>query len=493
YRRAELLGQTVETLLPERFRAGHVQQRNGYFAEPRVRAMGSGLDLWALRKDGREFPVEISLSPLQTRDGLLAAATIRDVSARREAEARLRHAETRYRTLVEEIPAVTFMAALDDSASEISELYVSPQIETLLGFSQKEWLEDPVLWFTRLHPDDRDRWHVEFARTCATAEPFDAVYRFLARDGRTVWVHGHAKVVRDKEGRPLFLQGIAFDITDRKRAEEALAQLNEVLERRVAEAVTDAECRARELARSNADLDRFAYIASHDLREPLRTMLRYVQLLEKRYKDRLDETAADYLARTDANIRQMNQLIEDLHVHSRVGREGSFAPVDCSEVLAEVCANLRVAVEETGATIAIDPLPTVNGVRTHLVILLQNLIQNAIKFRADQPPQIHVTARRVDGERWLFEVRDNGTGIEPQYFQKIFEVGERLHGRKIPGTGFGLANSQRIVERHGGTIWIDSQVGSGSTFSFLLPACDPSGSEHGAGPARGGVPDPIET
>ena len=468
YLRSEILGQPIEILIPERFRARHVGQRTRYFDDPQVRPMGLNLELWGRRKGGEEFPVEISLSPLRTATGLLVTSTVRDISRRVQGETRLRHAEQRYRTLVEEIPAVTFMAALDDSADAFSELYVSPQIETLLGFTQKEWLEDPVLWYRQLHPDDQERWHGEFARTCSTAEPFDSVYRFIARDGRVVWVHGHAKVVRDRDGLPLFLQGVAFDITERKQAEEAMARLNQTLEQRVTLAVAEAEQRSQELSRSNEALDRFAYIASHDLREPLRTMMRYMQLLQKQHGDSLDETARDYIAKSINGTRQMNHLISDLHTHSRIGREGEFAPVDCAQVLGEACGNLRAALDENRASVTADPLPTINGVKTELILLFQNLIQNAIKFRSDQPPAIHVGARH-EGEHWLVSVRDNGIGIESQYLERIFGIGERLHGRKIPGTGFGLANCRKIVDHHGGRIWVESQPGVGSEFLFTMP------------------------
>ena len=469
YQRSEILGQPIEILIPERFRARHVGQRNQYFEDPQVRPMGLNLELWGRRQGGEDFPVEISLSPLRTATGLLVTSTVRDISRRVQGETRLRHAEQRYRTLVEEIPAVTFMAALDDSADAFSELYVSPQIETLLGFTQKEWLEDPVLWYRQLHPDDQERWHGEFARTCSTAEPFDSVYRFIARDGRVVWVHGHAKVVRDRDGRPLFLQGVAFDITERKQAEEAMARLNQTLEQRVTLAVAEVEQRSQELSRSNEALDRFAYIASHDLREPLRTMMRYMQLLQKQHGDSLDETARDYIAKTITGTRQMNQLISDLHTHSRIGREGEFAPVDCALVLGEACGNLRAALDENRASVTADPLPTINAVKTELILLFQNLIQNAIKFRSDQPPAIHVGARN-EGDHWLVSVRDNGIGIESQYLERIFGIGERLHGRKIPGTGFGLANCRKIVDHHGGRIWVESQPGVGSEFLFTMPA-----------------------
>jgi PAS domain S-box-containing protein len=361
------------------------------------------------------------------------------------------------------------MAALDESTVAVSELYVSPQIENLLGFTQKEWLEDPVLWYRQLHPDDQERWHWEFAQTCSTAEPFNSVYRFIARDGRVVWVHGHAKVVRDRDGRPLFLQGVAFDITERKQAEEAMAQLNETLEQRVSLAVDEAEQRAHELARSNEALDRFAYIASHDLREPLRTMMRYMQQLQKRSDDSLDDTAREFVVKTITGARQMNQLITDLHTHSRIGRQGEFLPVDCDVVLAEACGNLRAALDENHAVVTADPLPTLNAVQAELLLLFQNLVQNAIKFRGNLPPAIHIRALR-DGEGWLLSVRDNGIGIESQYFERIFGIGERLHGRKIPGTGFGLANCRKIVEHHGGRIWVESQPDAGSTFLFTLPA-----------------------
>ena len=272
YGREELDGREIEMLVPERFRKRHVGQRDGYFAAPHVRPMGKGLELHGRRKDGREVPVEISLSPLRTDAGLLVVASIRDVSERKRAEAQLHKMEARYRTLVEGIPAVTFMAALDEG---VNELYVSPQIEELLGYSQQEWLENPILWYTQLHPEDRLRWHTEFAHTCATGEPFRSVYRFISRDGRVVWVHGEAKVVRE-DGKPLFLQGVAFDVTGIKQAQEELQALNQTLEERVAERTAVAEQRVQQLARSNAALEQFGYVVAHDLRQPLRTMKSYI-------------------------------------------------------------------------------------------------------------------------------------------------------------------------------------------------------------------------
>jgi PAS domain S-box-containing protein len=470
YRREELLGQPIELLVPERFRERHVGQRNGFFAAPHARPMGQGLELVGRRKDGHEVPVEISLSPLTTDGGHLVVASVRDVTNRRKAEAQLRKMEARYRTLVEGIPAVTFMAALDEG---VNELYVSPQVEELLGFSQREWLDNPILWYTQLHPDDQARWHEEFAKTVVTGEPFQSVYRFVSRDGRVVWVRGEAQVVKDPDGRPLFLQGVAFDITGMKQAEETLKALNQTLEERVAERTVMAEDRARELARSNEALGQFGYVVAHDLRQPLRTMKSYIQKLAERYLGKLDAQADDYVTRAVNAADRMRVLIDDLLTYSRVRTQGKEpVPVACSEAVAMASANLQAAIEETGTVITVGELPTVLADPTQLAQLFQNLIANSVKFRADgRVPEICISVRRLGGE-WQIDVADNGIGIESEYLQRIFGLGERLHGAsRYPGHGIGLATCEKIVQRHGGRIWASSDgPDRGATISFTWPA-----------------------
>jgi signal transduction histidine kinase len=228
---------------------------------------------------------------------------------------------------------------------------------------------------------------------------------------------------------------------------------------------------AAELERSNAELEQFAHVASHDLQEPLRTVTNFVQLLAKRYSGRLDKDADDFIGFVVDGTTRMARLIDDLLEFSRAGRaDKPMEPTDCREILARVVAGLAVSIRESGAAVHYDGLPAVQGNPSQLTQLFQNLIANAVKFRGTDSPEIHVSAVR-QGADWLFRVRDNGIGIAPEYWERIFVIFQRLHGRnEYPGTGIGLAICKRIVTCHGGRIWVESQPGRGSTFCFTLPA-----------------------
>jgi signal transduction histidine kinase len=244
----------------------------------------------------------------------------------------------------------------------------------------------------------------------------------------------------------------ALLFSERKRAEEALKEKTE------------------ELARSNRDLEQFAYVASHDLQEPLRMVTSYVQLLARRYKGKLDSDADEFIGFAQDGATRMWDLINDLLTYSRVGMRGKqLEPTDCATVLHQTLDNLKVAIEENRALVTHDALPTVMANRPQLIQLFQNLIENAIKFHGAEPPRVHVSASR-NGNGWIFSVRDNGIGIAPEYAKRIFIIFQRLHSRKkYAGTGIGLALCQKIVEQRGGRIWVESQVGEGATFYFTLP------------------------
>ena len=250
---------------------------------------------------------------------------------------------------------------------------------------------------------------------------------------------------------------------ERRRAVEELRRHRDDLEELVAE-------RTKELQRSNKELEQFAYVASHDLQEPLRMVASYVQLIQRRYGGKLDEEADEFIEYAVDGANRMQKLINDLLVFSRVRTRGEeFQETNCEEVLESALGNLRMAIQESGSVVTHDPLPVVSADRTQLVQLFQNLIGNAIKFRSDDHPKIHVSAQE-NGREWVFSVRDNGIGFDPEHKERIFVIFQRLHSRgKYPGTGIGLAVCKRIVERHVGSIWVESAPGQGSTFYFTIP------------------------
>jgi len=246
---------------------------------------------------------------------------------------------------------------------------------------------------------------------------------------------------------------VGRDITGRKKIEEELHRLN------------------ADLARSNAELEQFAYVASHDLQEPLRQIASYTRLLEKRYKNRLDADADEFIGYTVDSATRMQRLISDLLAYSRVSMHGKpFDLTDLNESLKQALFNLQITIEENQASITRDRLPVLKADATQMVQLFQNLVGNAIKFHSQEPPRIHISSSRV-GDMWAFEVRDNGIGIDPRFSERIFILFQRLHDRSVyPGTGIGLAICKRIVERHQGKIWVESELGKGAAFYFTLPA-----------------------
>jgi PAS domain S-box-containing protein len=302
-------------------------------------------------------------------------------------------------------------------------------------------------------PNQRDH-SMQLIRRTATGERWETVeipIQFIDGSIRTV-LWNSATLFHPSGNTPIATIAQGQDITERKRIEDALRLAGD------------------ELIRSNRDLEQFAYAASHDLQEPLRAVTGFLGLLRKRYQDQLDSDAQGYITHAVEGALRMQTLITDLLTYSRVGaRKKPFDPTDMKAALDAAVENLQVSIGEARATVTSESLPTVMADSFQMAQLFQNLIGNAVKFRSEAPPQIHVWARQETGE-WVFGVRDNGIGIEPQYFNRIFQIFQRLHSRThSQGTGIGLALCKRIVERHAGRMWVESTVEKGSTFLFTIP------------------------
>jgi PAS domain S-box-containing protein len=432
YDRSELLGKPIEALIPHRFREHHPDYRQSFYAEPQTRTMGAGRDLFGLRKDGAEFPVEIGLNPIETEDGLFVLASVVDISARRRIEAR-------FRVAVESSPNGIVMV---DRAGQI--VLVNRETERLFGYGREELVGQPIELLVPEQIRDRHPGLRETFSKSPERRAMGAGRDLFGRHktGAEMPVEIGLNPIETDEG--LFVLATVVDISARKKAEA-------------------------DIRRSNEELERFAYVASHDLQEPLRTVASYVQLLERRYKDKFDADGKEFLGYVVDGAKRMQRLISDLLALSRVGTRGApLARVSADAVLDTAIANLQVTLAGAQAAITRGPLPEILADPVQLEQLFTNLIGNAVKFHGDSAPSVRVSAER-QGAEWVFAVADRGIGIDPQYFERIFVIFQRLHAREeYPGTGIGLAICKKIVERHGGRIWVESEPGRGTTFFFTL-------------------------
>jgi PAS domain S-box-containing protein len=389
----------------------------------------------------------VSAAPLAI-DGLAAVIVTTDITNRKRAETALQESEEKFKYVFDH-------SYIGKSITSLSgEIQVNEAFCAMLGYSQAE--TKTHVWQQITHPDDIEASQT-FIATLLSGERDSGRFtkRYLHKNGSIVWADVSTSLRRDTAGKPLYFMTSVSDITERKQLEEHLVQ------------------QAEELRRSNAELEQFAYVASHDLQEPLRMVTSYVQLLQRRYQGQLDAKADVFIGYAVDGAARMQTLIQDLLAYSRVSRaNGAVTPIDCTGVLAQVQANLSTTIAEAGATVTADALPTLLADPGQIGQLFQNLISNAIKFHGVEPPHIQISATH-QGAEWLFAVRDNGIGIDPQYAERIFEIFQRLHTRaEYPGTGIGLAICKKIVERHGGRIWLESQLGTGTTFYFTIPIVD---------------------
>jgi PAS domain S-box-containing protein len=401
-----------------------------------------------VKKDGSLVWVHFSMVVERDLEGRpkYEIAVYEDITARRNAEEALRQSEERFRRTFELASSGLAHIGLDGRF-----LRVNKRLCEIFGYSEAELCALTVRDLS--HPEDRDLADAPRARVIAgEIDSARLEKRYFRKDGKLLWVAVAIAMERDADGRPLYAISVLDDITERKQAEAALREAHE------------------DLKRSNSELEQFAYVASHDLQEPLRMVSSYTQLLGRRYAGKLDADAAEFMGYIVDGAARMKQLIEDLLAYSRVGmRAKELRPVELSAVLRRALANLKVALEEAGASVTHDALPPVPADEVQLAQVFQNLIGNALKFRSGAAPRIHVAVSENES-RFEIAVRDNGIGIEPQYFERIFMLFQRLHNKgEYPGTGIGLAIVRKVIERHGGQIRVESKPGEGSAFIFTLP------------------------
>jgi PAS domain S-box-containing protein len=446
YRRDELLGQRVTNIIPRGFAERLVADDLRSAEDALAQEIGTGIELNALRKDGSEFPIELMLSPLESAEGMLITAAIRDITVRRNAEKHLAQMEGKYRGLLEAAPDAMVVV---NQGGEI--VLLNLQAEKQFGYRRNELLGQKV---TNIIPEGfAERLIADGLRSAE-----DALGQQI---GTGIELSGRRK---DRTEFPIELM-----LSPLSGAEGTLvtAAIRDISVRNAAEA--DLLHKVEELNRSNEELGQFAYIASHDLQEPLRMVASYTQLLSRRYTGKLDSDADEFIAYAVDGATRMQRLIQDLLAYSRVGTKGkNLLNTSSEDALRHALSNLRGAIEESGALVTHDLLPEVMADEMQLVQLFQNLVGNAIKYQKPGIPKIHIAALN-GGRQYRFSVQDNGLGIDPQYFERIFGMFQRLHKREeFAGTGIGLAICKKIVERHGGQISVESQPGIGSTFRFAL-------------------------
>lgn len=480
------------------------------------------------RKDGSRVPVERLLHMIRNEDGKpqYYYSFITDISKRKKAQKQNLKLLENEQQLATELKAsnralqqqkeylVKFNQKLQESEDMLNKsqrmaklgsweldlvnnrLLWSDEVYKIFGLKPQEFAATYEAFLERVHPDDRKT--VDEAYTSSLHENkvgYEIMHRVVKKsNGEIRTVQEKCTHFRDESGQIIRSMGMVHDITERQKAEEHKQELLE-MEKQLTEelsasneelmATTEELKTANEaliitqnhltdmverLKTSNRELEQFAYVASHDLQEPLRMVGSFTQLLKRRYKGKLDEDADDYIDFIIDGAQRMKDLIDDLLAFSRLNTQArEFEPVLMDVTLNDVLNNLKTSITYNKAQISYDPLPVVKADPSQINQLLQNLIANAIKFCGDEPPRIHISAKELEGQ-WLFCVEDEGIGIDPQYQEQIFRIFKRLHTREeYEGTGIGLAICKRIVERHDGKIWIESELGKGSTFYFELP------------------------
>jgi len=494
YEDHEVLGEPLTMLMPESYRPRHEAGLRRFLEGGEAHMIGSTVELEGRDKDGREFPLELSLGEAPLAGGRLFTGLIREVTARRRAErylttqlavasvmakgTQLEHARAGVLAAIGESMGWTlgelWQVDEDEGILTCVEVWHAPgsehprfdavtretRFEPGVGLPGTVWQTSAPTWFAdvRSHPD--------FPRSATAAEEGlrGAIGLPVLQDGRVVGVMDFYSQSVEQPDEELLTMMTTFgaqvgEYFARKEAQRALELAANELRRHAAE-----------LERSNADLEQFAYVASHDLSEPLRTVSGFVGLLGKRYEGQLDAQADEYIRFAVEGVHRMRELIDDLLAYSRVGRaDQSLEAVDTGALVAQILRTLKPQIEGAGGEVTVEPLPTVRGDDWQLRQLFQNLIANAVKFDGGRAPHVTVSAVR-EAAGWRFSVRDHGVGVDERHADRIFKVFQRLHARdEYDGTGIGLAICRRVVDRRGGRIWVQAAQGGGADFRFTVP------------------------
>jgi PAS domain S-box-containing protein len=446
YRAEEMIGKNVKCLMPAPYHEEHDRYLDNYHRTGERKIIGIGREVVGRRSDGTTFPMGLSVGEATEGGKTVFVGIIHDLTERRRAEDRSRWNDMLigvkdYALIV--LDPEGRVTAWNEGAGRIK------------GYRSDEIIGEHFSKFYTPESQALGRPAEELRIAMAEGRFEDEGWR-VRKDGSRFWANVIITSIHDGAGGLCGFGKVTQDITERKAAEMALLE------------------KVTELNRSNEELGQFAYIASHDLQEPLRMVASYTQLLARRYKGKLDADADEFITFAVDGANRMQCLIQDLLAYSRIGTKGQELLEASSErALQQALVNLRDAIEESGALVTHDALPTVLADEIQLIQLFQNLVGNAIKYQKPGTPKVHISAARDGGERWNFAIKDNGLGIDPQYFEKIFGMFQRLHRRdEYAGTGIGLAICKKIVEGYGGSISVESKPGHGSTFRFALAGSD---------------------
>jgi PAS domain S-box-containing protein len=446
YSKSEIIGQNLEILIPQKFKAHHPNFVKGYLKNPLSRQMGANRELFAIKKDGTEFPVEIGLNPIVTVDGTLVLASIIDISERVKANHEKQKAAEQFRLVVESAPNAIILV---DKSGEIT--LVNKQTELLFNYSRDELIGKNVESllpeeFRKNHPELREMFFTNpQSRPMGVGRDLFAV----RKDGSEFPIEIGLSPL--KMHNDISVLTSIIDITERKKLEETQ------------------KLHLQKIEDKNKELEQFAYIASHDLRAPLQSISSFTQLLLEEKSNILDKDGIDSLNYISDSTIRMSALISGILDYGRIGKTAKIKEVNLNKVLRNACDDLSYIINESDSQIETDDMPTILAYETEIRLLFQNLIANAIKFRKPGiAPKIHVKAEQLEN-LWKFSVSDNGIGIPPEHKDKIFVLFQRLDNSKdYEGTGIGLAHCRKIAELHNGEIGVESEVDTGSTFYFTI-------------------------